>query len=95
MISAYQAKTGFVKRTIAGETLLVPVGKTTQEFNGMVMLNETGSYLWDLMQEPKTKEELVVAMKAEFDATEEELIADIDEFVEYGQSQGMLLYIEE
>ena len=88
------AKTGFVKRTIAGETLLVPVGKTTQEFNGMVMLNETGSYLWDLMQEQKTKEELITAMKAEFDATEEELVADIDEFLEHGVEQGMIIDTE-
>ena len=90
MEKKYQARDGFVKRTIAGEALLVPVGKMTQEFNGMIMLNETGDFLWDLLKEEKTVKELVDAMKVEFDAAEDVLEADIREFVEYGVSEGVM-----
>ena len=36
-------KLDFVLREIAGETLLVPAGKTALDLNGMLTLNETGA----------------------------------------------------
>ena len=39
-------KLDFVLREIAGETLLVPAGKTALDLNGMLTLNETGAALW-------------------------------------------------
>ena len=38
-------KLDFVLREIAGETLLVPAGKTALDLNGMLTLNETGAAL--------------------------------------------------
>lgn len=37
----------YVMRQIAGETILVPVGKTPLEQNGLLALNESGAFLWD------------------------------------------------
>ena len=41
----------FVLREIAGETLLVPAGKTALDLNGMLTLNETGAALWRMLPE--------------------------------------------
>ena len=90
-MTTYQAKQGFVKRTIAGETLLVPVGATTREFNGMIMLNETGSYLWDLLAEARSREQLIEEMQKEFDAAAEEIGADVDEFLANGMKEKLIL----
>ena len=87
----YQAKQGFARREIAGEVLLVPVGATTRELNGMILLNETGDYLWDLLAEKRTREELVAEMKKEFDASAEEISGDVDEFLETGVDRGVIL----
>ena len=44
-------KLDFVLREIAGETLLVPAGKTALDLNGMLTLNETGAALWRMLPE--------------------------------------------
>ena len=47
-------KSGFAKRNIAGSEIVVPVGENASRFNGMITLNETGSFFWDcLSQETK------------------------------------------
>ena len=43
-------KNGFAKREIAGSYIVVPVGKEASEFNGMITLNESGSFFWDCLQ---------------------------------------------
>ena len=91
MSELYKAKEGFIKRSIAGETLLVPFGKTTQEFNGMVVLNETGEFLWELLAQPKSKEELVQAMAGEFSASEAEIRSDVEEFLANGIKDQMIM----
>ena len=84
MATTYQAKEGFIKRKIAGEILLVPVGKTSQDFNGMIVLNESGDYLWDLLKMPHTREELLAEMQKEFSGDAAEISADLDEFLAQG-----------
>ena len=86
----YKAMQGFVKRNIAGEILLVPVGATTRDFNGMIMLNDTGEYLWELLSEARSREELVTEMEKEFEATVEEIGADVDEFLEMGMEKKVI-----
>ena len=87
----YKAMQGFVKRNIAGEILLVPVGAATRDFNGMIMLNDTGEYLWELLAEAKTREELITEMEKEFEATVEEISADIDDFLKTGLEKNVIL----
>lgn len=86
----YVAKDGFVKRDIAGETLLVAVGERTQEFNGMVMLNETGAFLWDLLSEPKSGAEMVAALLEEFETDDATAERDIRAFLDKGLENGVI-----
>ena len=51
-------KLDFVLREIAGETLLVPAGKTALDLNGMLTLNETGAALWRMLPEAADAEAL-------------------------------------
>ena len=43
-------KKELIKREIAGDTILVPVGKTVLDANGLFVMNELGSFIW---QEPE------------------------------------------
>ena len=87
---SFQAKNGFIKREIAGEILLVPVGERTREFNGMIMLNETGGYLWDLLAGPKTEAALLEALLQEFDVDPETAKADLQEFLNTGLQNELI-----
>ena len=46
----------YVLREIAGEYILVPIGNTAMEMNGMITLNEVGVFIWNKMQDECTCE---------------------------------------
>ena len=39
-------KDGFILRTVAGETVVLPTGGVT-DFDMMITLNDTGKFLWE------------------------------------------------
>lgn len=80
-----------VRREIAGETLLIPVGEAALRLNGLVSLNETGAFLWDLLKEERTAEELTGALCHEFDVAEETAAADVAAFLSQVKEAGLLV----
>lgn len=91
---AYRASGQFVVRTIAGETLLIPVGAATQDFNGMILLNETGAFLWEALQEPKTEDALTAALVDAFETDPETALSDIRKFINHGIQNNLISCIE-
>lgn len=71
----------FIKRDIAGETFLVPLGDSAAKFKGIIAINEVASFVWDLLQDGKNEEEIVQAVFAEFEAPEEEIRKDVSDFL--------------
>lgn len=79
-----------VKRDIAGDTILVPVGKTVYDANGLFVLNELGSFLWDRLPEAETEEELLQAVLAEYEVTEDVARKDLRIFLDRLREMGIL-----
>ena len=75
-------KKELIKRDIAGDTILVPVGRTVYEGNGLFVLNEQGAFLWDRLEEAQTEEDLLQALLSEYEVTEEVARADIRKFLD-------------
>ena len=59
-------KSGFVLREVAGQTVVLPTGSDL-DLNMMISLNETGKFLWTLLEENRDEGELVSALLAEYD----------------------------
>lgn len=72
---------GYLLRTVAGKNIVVSIGSDVS-FNGMLTLNDTGVFFWNLMQKETTKEEILEAVLKEYDVSAEEASRDIDEFIE-------------
>lgn len=70
-----------VKRTIAGDVILVPVGDASLELKGLLTLNETGERLWDMLPQCDSQEALVQQMLEEYDVEEAVLRADVEAFL--------------
>ena len=70
-------KKELVKREIAGDTILVPVGKTVYDSNGLFVLNELGGFLWDRLEKAENEEELLQAVLNEYEVTEETAKKDL------------------
>lgn len=49
----------FVLREIAGDYVIIHTGKTVLEFNGLATVNEVRVFLWNLLQNKITEEELI------------------------------------
>ncbi|MBE7035488.1 MAG: PqqD family protein [Ruminococcaceae bacterium] len=74
-------KSGFILKTIAGNTVAVPMGENLVNLQLMLTLNETGKFLWSILEQDCTEDELVAAMTKEYDIDEETARGDIREFV--------------
>ena len=74
-------KKELIKREIAGDTILVPVGKTVLDSNGLFVLNELGAFIWDLLPEVEDEESICKAILAEYEVSAEETAKDVAEFM--------------
>lgn len=83
-------KLQFVTREVAGDVLLVPVGKTSLDLNGMLTLNELGAELWKRIPEAKDEEALADSIIEDYDVTPEQARADVHEFLEKLRELGIL-----
>lgn len=72
----------FVLRQIAGDYVILPTGKTTLSFNGMITVNEQGAFLWKLLQQETTTDALVAAILEEYETDEATARADVEDFLE-------------
>lgn len=52
-------KAQLVKREIAGDVILVPVGETTTKLQGLLTINETGAAIWDALPAAENEEAIV------------------------------------
>ena len=83
-------KRELMKRDIAGECFLVPIGKTVYDANGLFMLTEVGSFLWDRLPGANGIDELVCAVLEEYEVDEATARADIEVFLNRLGSMGIL-----
>ena len=85
-------KDGFVLEEVGGSYLAVAVGERAGDFNGMVRLNGTGAFFWNLMADKHvTREELVKeAVKAYDGVTEADILPGIIAFEEKLRAAGII-----
>ena len=74
-------KKELIKREIAGDTVLVPVGKTVYDSNGLFVMNELGAFIWDLLPGVETEAQICEAILTEYEVPAEEAAADVAEFL--------------
>lgn len=80
----------FLLRRVAGNWVVVAVDEACIDFDGMLTLNESGATLWRRMEQGARREELVAALLAEYEVTEELAAADVDAFLASVREVGCL-----
>lgn len=83
-------KSGFAKREIAGSFIVVPVGSTSNEFNGMITLNESGSFFWDCFMKDITIDDAVKMVTNEYDVDAATAKQDIENFVKMLKKHNLI-----
>lgn len=86
-----RASDEMILREIAGEYILIPIGRTALKIHGMISLSESGLLLWKKLQKECTQEELVKAILEEYDVEYPTAKADVEEFIHRMDEVGLLI----
>lgn len=81
---------GFALKTIADTNVVVPVGTNTVSFRSIISLNDSGAFLWKLLEAGSDEEALVSSMLKEYDVDEKTARADVKEFIENMRAANLL-----
>ncbi len=74
----YLRKEDVVARSAAGEHLLVPIHCCSRS---LYTLNDSGLLLWDLIDKPRTEDDLAGALAAKFDLPRVTALRDVRVFL--------------
>ena len=82
-------KDGFILRSVAGETVVVPTGDDL-DLNMMITLNETGKFLWEQLEKGAEEAELVAALLLEYDVDKQTAEKHVALFVKKLTENGFI-----
>ena len=86
-----KASDQFILRNIAGDNLLIPTGRSALYVKGLILLSESGVLLYNKLKDGCTKEDLVAALTAEYEVSEQEAALDTEAFLEQMRQLHILL----
>lgn len=72
----------FLLREVADTQVLVPIGGAAISFPGMVTLNSTGAYIWELLEQEQTVQTLTAALMEHYAVDAETAQSDAQSFVD-------------
>lgn len=82
---------GFLLREVAGRTYAVPTNEAAQHLSGLMELNGSGKFLFDLLQKEQTEAQLLQTFLQSYDTDAETAKADIREFLSCLEEHHLLL----
>lgn len=82
-------KEGFILRTVAGETVVIPTGSDL-DLNMMITLNDTGKFLWEQLEKGAEEADLTAALLAEYDVNEQTAQEHVTRFLKKLNEYGFL-----
>lgn len=83
-------KDGIVLGNIDGQNFAIATGKLSSTLCGIINNNESANYIFKLLQKEQTEESIISAMQERYDAPEDEIAADVREFISTLDSYGVL-----
>jgi len=71
-----------VTRKTGNEYVLVPVANNIADMNSVYTLNETGAFIWELIDGERNVEDLIEAVINEYDIDRETALTDVMSFID-------------
>lgn len=85
----------YLLREVVGESILIPIGKASRRFNGMIHLTDTAVFIWKLVDTAADLQEIVSRLIDEYNISEEVASRDVYGFLTEFYKRGMVLDIPE
>ncbi len=83
-------KDGFMLRQFGDDYIVVAVGDGSENFNKLITINSVGAFIYKLLQEDKSYEDVVSAMLEKYEVSEDIARRDADAFISNLKNAGLL-----
>ncbi|MDD6275826.1 MAG: PqqD family protein [Clostridia bacterium] len=71
-----------VFRSVAGENMLIPVGETVGEYNGIFSMTEVGAEIWQAIENGSNEKQIVDLISSEYEIDSDTAKADVKSFID-------------
>ena len=82
---------GFCIRNVLDETIAVPSREAARHLSGLASLNETGEFLFRLLEKEQTEDSLVKELMDNYEVDIQTAAADVHEFVQTLRDNDLLV----
>ena len=82
-------KSTYQLREVAGEHMVVSTSSDNNGFNGVIMLNGTGAFLWKLLEKGAERDELIAEILKEYEVDESTAAIGVDDFISDIEKAGL------
>ncbi|MBR0540684.1 MAG: PqqD family protein [Clostridia bacterium] len=83
-------KEGYILREVAGSNIVVPIGNAQVSFNGIMTLNDVGTFIWKLLENGADKQQILQAVLDEYDVDSDRAEHDIAIYLEKLRSKDLI-----
>jgi hypothetical protein len=73
---------GMVVRKTGNEYVIIPVSNNIADMDSVFTINETGAFLWEMIDGEKNVEEMINALVSEYEIDYQTALNDVSEFLE-------------
>ena len=82
---------GFILRKIGDDIIVVPVGKASADFHGMIKLNNTAADIWKCIAEGKGEDEIVATLLDKYDVSDDDARKAVKATIDTLNKAGVLV----
>ena len=85
-----KSKEGLLVRKFGDKYIIVAIGDMADELHSLITLNETGLFLWNMIEKGTDHDSMLSAMLETYDVDKATAEADIKAFVEKAVEAGLV-----
>ena len=84
-------KKGYLLRRLADDWVVVPIGDTSLDFSRMMRVNETGVFIWEMLEVEREREDLVSAILEQYNMDRDTVEKNLNEFLQALYDRDILM----
>ena len=85
-----KVKNGFILRKVGSQFVVAATGEASRNFNGMIRLDESGAFAFNLLKNEISEQDMLSALAAQYSVDEDSLKGDLANFIAKLKEAGAL-----
>lgn len=84
-------KHAFETMKLDDQIVAIPVGEGATEYHGVIKLNETAAFIFELLKQESTEESIIDALEKEYDVSRDIVTKDVQNYITMFREKGFLV----